>query len=84
MINLNLTEIDISILFISNTVRDNAVVKMLRNLRWAGADVFESTQKEKLIIKNAIEDCNIVMPVIQNILVGRSVKEYVRLTLVSM
>ena len=28
MINLNLTEIDISILFISNTVRDNAVVKM--------------------------------------------------------
>ena len=67
MINLNLTEIDISILFISNTVRDNAVVKMLRNLRWAGADVFESTQKEKLIIKNAIEDCNIVMPVIQKI-----------------
>ena len=28
MINLNFTEIDISILFISNTVRDNAVVKM--------------------------------------------------------
>lgn len=68
MINLNLTEIDVSILFISNTVRDNAVVKMLRNLRWAGADVFESTQKEKLIVKPAIEDCNTIKLVIQKII----------------